>query len=309
MGNKDMLTTGRLPHQVGVVFQETFLPFVIGRLVHNQFGKKVKMPEKSGTVVKWSRMSVPQPQTTPLQEDVDPTPILPSRTDLTAEVVEYGARVRKTGWLDLTEVNQQNAELMEWLMKTFALTIDELDKQMLATTATTQTCANGIETNTDLNAEDLDTVVQTLKNQDAEKVTKMINASTGIGTTPIMPSYVGIISTALYSTLLNVAGFREPKNYGSKTDLFAGEVGATRGIRWIETSRGFVSGGTYRLPILGMNAYGSVKIPGGEKLLGFKTPEQSNSEMNRYSVIYWLSNYVSRILDDLNIVTLLCTAA
>jgi N4-gp56 family major capsid protein len=298
-----------MPHPINVVFEETFLPYVLGLMPHSQFGKKVKMPEKSGVNVKWSRMSVPQAQTTPLQEDVDPTPILPSRTDLEATVVEYGARVRKSGWLDLTEVNQQNSELMEWLMDTFALTIDELDKQMLATTASTVTCSSGSGTATDLNATDLDTVVQTLMNQDAEPITSMMKAATGQGTTPLMPSYVGIINTALWKTLKAVAGFREVKNYASQGDLYEGEIGATDRIRWIGTSRGYVSSSTYRLPILGKNAYGSVKIPGGEKLLGFKTPEQANSEMNRYSVVYWLSNYVSRILNDLNIITVICTAA
>jgi hypothetical protein len=60
---------------------------------------------------------------------------------------------------------------------------------------------------------------------------------------------------------------------------------------------------------MGMNAYGTVKIPGGERVLGFKSAKESNSEMDRYSVVYWKTNYASRILDDLNIVTAICTAS
>ncbi len=307
MGNTAMMTTSRMPHPINVVFQDTFLPYVLGLMPHSQFGKKVKMPANSGVKVKWSRMSPPLPQTTPLQEDVDPNPILATRTDLEATVVEYGTRMRKSGWLDLTEVNQQNAEVMKFMMDTFALTIDELDKQMLATTASTLTCSNGVGVSTDLNATDLDTAVQTLKNQDARRITKMIKPATGQGTTSVMPSYVGITHTELWTTLKGLSGFVEVKNYASTGDLFEGEVGKTDGIRWIESSRAYKSGSTYRLPIIAEDAYGSVKIPGGEKVLGFKPPESAGSEMNRYSVVYWLSNYVSRILNDLNILTVIAT--
>jgi len=307
MAQHNILTTSRLVHPINLFFVDTFLPYVLGKMPHAQFGKKVKMPARSGVKIKWGRLSVPTAQTTPMQEDVDPTPIVPTRTDLEATVVEYGAQVHRSEWLDLTEVTGENAAIMEWLMDTYALTMDELVKQMLATTASTLTFSSGAVTGTDLNATDLDTAVQTLMNQDAERITPMMGASTKVGTTPVMPSYVGIINVALWSTLKGLAGFREVKNYASQGDIYEGELGQTDGIRWIGTTRGYVSSGTYRLPILGKNAYGMVKIPGGEKVLGHKTAEQASSDMDRYSVAYYKTNFVCRILDDLNMLTAICT--
>ena len=302
------MTTARHEHPVNIVFQKMFLAYSLGKMPHSQFGKKVKMPSHSGDTVKWRRFSTPQAQTTPLQEDVDPSPIMPSKTDLTAKVSEYGARTRESGWLNLTGLNQTGTELTKWLADTFKLTIDTLDREMLATTASTYTCSNGSATGTDLNSTDLDIVVQTLMGQNAEPITEMMGAATGQGTTPLMPSYVGIISTALWRTLKACAGWREVKNYADPSDRYPGEVGATDYIRWIMTSRGYVSAGDYYLPILGQKAYGNVRIPGGDKLTGYKPPETAGSEMNRYSVYFWLANYVSRILDDSKLITVICTA-
>jgi N4-gp56 family major capsid protein len=303
-----MMTTSRHEHPVNIVFQQMFLAYTLGKMPHSQFGKKVTMPEHAGDTVKWRRLSEPQAQTTALQEDVDPSPIMPSKTDLEAQVREYGARTRVTGWLKLTGLNQTATELTKWLADTFRLTIDTLDREMLATTASTLTCSNGSATSTDLNATDLDIGVQTLLGQDAEPITDMMGAATGQGTAPLMPSYVGIISTALYRTLKAVAGYREVKNYAEPSDRLDGEIGATDFIRWIMTSRGYVSSSNYYLPIIGQGAYGNVRIPGGDKLTGYKPPETAGSEMNRYSVYFWLANYVSRILDDSKILTVICTA-
>ena len=305
---QNMMTTERHEHPVNIEFQNAFLAYTLGKMPHSQFGKKVSMPEHAGDTCKWRRLSTPTAQTTPLEEDVDPTPIMPSKTDLSATVREYGARVRVSGWLDLTGLTQTGAELTKWLSDTFSLTIDTIDRDMLATTATTLTCSNGATTSTDLNATDLDIAVQTLMGQDAEPITEMVNPMMEQNTSPLMPSYVGIIDTDLWRTLKACAGWREVKHYGSHTQTFDGEVGATDYIRWIMTSRGYVSSGNYRLPIIGKDAYGNVRIPGGDKLTGYKPPETAGSEMNRYSVYFWLANYVSRILDDSKILTVICTA-
>jgi len=313
MANTNMLTTGRMPHQINVTFIDTFLPYVLGKTPHAQFAKKVKMPKKAGTKVKWSRLSPPTAQTTPLLEDSDPNPILPTRTDLEAEVAEYGAQMHKSKWLDLTEINGENAEIMDWMMKGSALTIDELYKQMLATTATTLTASSGATyggSATLMNKTDLDTAIQTLMNQDAEPITNKIYGSPKVGSTGLNECYIGIMNTALWSVAKEMSGWRDAITYGDRTSLYEGELGASSGgrIRWIGTTRGYVSNSTYRCPIIARNAYGGVKIPGGDEVLGFKSAENAGSDMNRYSVVYWLLNQACRILDDLNIITFICTA-
>lgn len=309
MATKNMMTTSRHEHPVNIEFQDQFLAYTIGKTPHSQFAKKVTMPAHAGDTAKWRRFTRPLAQTTPLQETVDPTPIMPGKTDLTAIVREYGARTPVSSWLDLTTVSQTGAELTKWLADTHILTIDTIDREMLATSATSLACSNATTgTVTDLNAVDLDIAVQTLMNQDAEPITPMVQPSMKQSTTPLMPSYVGIIDSALWRTLKAVAGFREVKHYAQGTSTYDGEIGATDFIRWIMTSRGYVSSSTYYLPIIGKDAYGNVRIPGGDKLVGYTPPSEAGSDMNRYAVYYWLANYVSRILDDSKILTLTCTA-
>jgi len=303
-----MMTTDGHEHPVNIEFQNQFLAYKVGATPHSRWAKKTTIGAHKGVKAKWRRFSKPLAQTTPLSETVDPNPIIPGKTDLTAEVLEYGAQTPVSRWLDLTTISQEGAELTKWLADTHTLTIDTLDRETLATGATSLACSNGSATATDLNAIDCDIAVQTLMNQDAMPITSMMGASTKVGTSPLMPSYVGIIDSALWRTLKAVAGFREVKNYASQGDMLENEIGATDFIRWVMTSRGYVSSGTYYLPIIGKDAYGNVRIPGGDKLVGYTSPENAGSDMNRYGVYYWLANYVSRILDDSNILTLTCTA-
>lgn len=307
MTEKNMITTSRFDHPVGVVFQDMFLAYALGLMPHSQFGKKNTMPEHAGTTMKWRRLSTPLAQTTPLDETTDPSPIMPSKTDLSASVVEYGANTLISGWLDLTGLNQNAAELTKWLSDTFRLTIDTLDREVLATGASSYTCANGSPTTTLLNSIDLDIVVQTLLGYNAQPITQRMGAATGQGTSPLMPSFIAIAHTDLWRDLKAVAGFREVKNYADPGDAYEGEVGATDMIRWILTSNGYNSGGSYYCPVIGQDAYGNVRIPGGDKLLGYKPPETAGSRMNRFSIYFWLANYVSRILDDSKILTVICT--
>ena len=308
MAVKNMMTTSRHEHPVNVEFQQQFLAYSLGNMPHSQFAKKVTMPEHKGDTVKWRRFSTPTAQTTPLQETVDPSPIMPGKTDLSAQVSEYGAQTPVSKWLDLTTITQTGTELTKWLADTFRLTIDTIDREMLATSATTLACSNGSAVSTDLNSIDLDIAVQTLFNQDAEPITDMMSASTGQSTSPLPPSYVGIIDSALWRSLKACAGFRDVKNYANPGQALDNEIGATDYIRWVMTSRGYVASSTYYLPIIGKDAYGNVRIPGGDKLTGYTSPENAGSDMNRYAVYYWLANYASRILDDSHILTLTCTA-
>lgn len=311
MAEKNITSTSRLDHPINIYFIQKFLAYAMPRMPHMQFGQKIAMPEHVGDTVKWRRWSKPVAQTTPLDEVTDPSPILPAKTDISATVAEYGARVRWTGWLNVVGLNQETSELTEWLSNQFRLTLDTLCREVLANSASTTTMSSGSPTPTLLNKTDIDTVVRTLLGNDSEQITSLMGASALQTTTPLMPAFIGIAHTDLMHTIEAVAGFKELKNYASTGGAYDGEYGATGMIRWILSTNGYVaSNGTdYYCPIIAKNAYGNINIPGGEDVVGYTPPNEANSEMNRYSVYYWLMNYVCRILDDLKINTIICTAS
>ena len=303
-----MTTTARLDHPVGIHAIQHFLAYMMPKLVHEQFGNAVDMPAGEGKTVKWRRWTAPTAQTTPNLEGIDGSPVVPSKTDLQVDLDRYSAWVKWTEFLDLIGWSQDAKELTDWLSKMAALTRDTLVRETLRNCASSITCSNGSPTATMLNATDLDTAVQTLMGY-GDPITRMITAGRGVGTTPIAPAYIAIGHTDLWSSLLNVAGFREVQVYASTGGAYEGEVGSTRHIRWILTRNAYSSGGTYTIPVLGQDAYGTVKLPAGDQMLGFKPPEQAGSPTNAWSIYFWKLWTASKILDDTRILRLLCTIA
>lgn len=303
---KNIVTTSRLGHPINIFLLKEFLAYAMPLMPHAQFGKSRNMPEHEGDTVEWMRWPAPTAQTTPLGETEEPNPVMPSRTTLTAKVVEYGMKTRWSRWLDMTGLTEDTRELVRWLADHYALTIDVLNREMLANTASTHTNSHGSGTGTLLNSTDFDEVVQALMASIVKPITQLMGASTGQGTTPLPASYVGIFDTDLWIDLKACSGYRDVKSYAAPGQAYEGEIGSVDRIRCILTSNGYKNGNYYYCPIIGQDAYGNVKIPSAEKLLGYKKAEDVG-EMPRYSVYYWLMNYVCRILDSTKIIAMICT--
>jgi N4-gp56 family major capsid protein len=225
---------------------------------------------------------------------------------LQVDLDRYSAWVKWTEWLDLIGWSQDAKQLTEWLADMAAITRDTLVREVLANCASSVTMSNGGGTPTHLNATDLDTAVQTLMGY-ADTITPMITAGKGVGTTPIAPAYIAIGHTDLWSTLINVAGFREVQVYASNGGAYENEVGSTRHIRWLLTRNAKKVSTTYTVPLLGTKAYGTVKLPAGEQMLGYKPPEQSGSPTNAWSIYFYKFWAASKILDDTRMLRLICT--
>lgn len=306
MSENTITTTARLDHPVGIHAIQRFLAYMMPKLVFEQFGDAVDMPTGEGKTVKWRRWTAPTAQTTPNVEGVDGAPVVPSKTDLQVDLDRYSSWVKWTEWLDLIGWSQDAKQLTEWLADMAAVTRDTLVREVLVNCASTVTCSNGGATATHLNATDLDTAVQTLMGY-ADPITAMIGAGRNVATSPIAPAYIAIGHTDLWSTLKNVAGFKEVKSYASTGGAFESEVGSTDHIRWILTRNAKKASTTYNVPLLGTKAYGTVKLPAGDQLLGYKPPEQAGSPTNAYSIYFWKLWMASKILDDTRMLRIICT--
>lgn len=305
-----LTTTGEVDPAVGIFYERTLLQPNFPKYVHNKFAQRFSIASKSGNTIKMRRYSRYSAATTPLSEGITPNGHKQSKVDLLATVSQYGDYCTITDVVDLTvedpnitiEVDRQADQMQN--------TKDQLTRDVLASSASSTTCSNGVSTATDLNRTDIDSVRQTLRGNDADYLTPMIKAGTGQGTSPIASAYWGIFDTDLENDLEDlVDGFKKVENYAAQRTVDPAEWGAAGHVRCLTTTQGYVSSGTYSCPIIAKEAYGVVDIRGGNAksiVKGFGSGGTSDP-LNQRATVGWKMWQVARILNDANIHVLKCT--
>ena len=299
---KNITTVNRIQHPVNMLYLKT-LQTIDPLLTYAKFGQGVSMPMHEGENARWERWDRLATATTPLGT-LDPDPVMPSKTDLTAAVREYGTLVNIHSWLDMTGLGSNQANITQRLKVQMAETLDELCRACLIGSASSATCSNGTGTATFLNRTDIDTAVLALMNEDIAMITPMMGAASGQGTSPIRDAYVAIANTACMKKLEDVEGFKHVSSYADPKDRYPGEWGSIGNTRWILTTKGYYDGSTYYYAtFLGQDAYGTVKIKGGDGPMIYNTALQSNG-LHRYSQLGWKQNYASKILSEVSVYNL-----
>jgi N4-gp56 family major capsid protein len=305
MPDKNMLTTQRHGHPVPESFLG-YLDYQMQHLPHNQFADKYDLKKNSGDIAIWERMSDPYAVTEPLEETSNPAPELIGRTTLSAQTQEYGAFTRVTEWQSITGEKSKGLKFTQWLGDQSSLSIDTLMRDVIRSSASNTTCSTG---GTAFNVTDIDTAVQNMYSANTQELNGRMGAAMQQGTTPLSSGFVMIIHTNLMNTFRNLAGFVEVKNYAKPEEMYDGELGALNRVRIIMTTNAYYSGSNYYCPIIGRNAYGSVKIPGAEDLTVFTPPDIADPELHRWANYGWKTNFAGRILNDNDIHVMIGTAA
>lgn len=295
---RNMMTTSRVDHPINIYYRQKFLRRVMPLMIHDNWGMPATMPMHAGDTFKWRRYDSPLAQTVPLQEGVDPTPVLQGKTDLTSQQREYGAWMKASSWLDLTGTNQDAGQRTEWLADQYRLTIDTLCRAVISGTASSTTCTNGVSVATDFNVTDIETLTETMLGVEARYFMGNVAAGTGQGTSPILPAFVGISHQLLRNDFSAIPGFKYTNQYGSTPTLNPGEFGSITDVRISLTNNAYVSGSNYYLTVIAEEAYGNVKIANADELLIHLTSEQVGSPLKMYSTYGWKATYACKILND-----------
>ena len=169
-----------------------------------------------------------------------------SITDITASVSQYGDFVTLTDVVDYESTDPVLMEAGEVLGEQAGDTIDQLTRDVLNAgtsvtyggdaTSTAEVAAGDVVTTTLVNA-----AVLTLKNNNAKKLKRMVNLSTGYASSPLDAAFVGVVHTNLTATIKAFSGFVKIENYASKADIMPGEFGYYNNVRFIETTNAKVS--------------------------------------------------------------------
>lgn len=301
----NMTTTAQLSPAVREYYDRLLLMTAYPQLVHTKFGQKRVLPKKMGDTIVFRRYARLATVPVPLQDGITPPGAQLSATDIKARVDFYGNFVIFTNQVALTVEDRVLNESSRLLAQNFGQTMDEITRDVLASTTSVTQCSQGTNGNTpsELTAVDIFSAVQTLLNNDAKMISEIIGGSTKISTQPVRPAFWGIIDTALLDDLELVTDFVSSSNYAGTQTVLDEEWGSTRNVRWLYTSVGKVSTAAtpvYSNIILGKEAYAVVQLGGstGEFYVEPLGSGGSADPLHQRGSVGWQHPFVCRILND-----------
>lgn len=295
-------------------YDRTLLYRAVPLFVHTKFAQVRDIPRNGGTnTIKFRRYGNLSAATTALTEGVTPTGSSLSITDVSATVAQYGDYITITDVIDYESKDPVLVEAAEILGDQMGDTLDQLTRDVLAAGSVvyysgTSSSSRATVGATDLiDADDIKIAVRTLKVAKAKKVTRMINASTGIATEPVNAAYIGFCHPNTSYTLKGLTGFVPVEKYASTMQVMEGEIGKLDEVRFIESTNCKVFAGegessidVYATIILGMDAYGITRIS-GEAIKNIIKPlgsAGSSDPLDQRATSGWKATFVAKILND-----------
>lgn len=298
-------TTAVLPPAVREYYDRLLLMTAYPALVHTRFAQKRTLPKKSGDTIVFRRYARLSTVPIPLVDGVTPPGASLSATDISARVDFYGNFVTITNQVELTVEDRVLNESARLLAQNLAQTMDEVTRDVLASTSSVLACANGSNGNTptELTKADIDAAVKTLLGNDAEMISEVIEGRDAFGTAPIRPAFFAYLDTDLLDDLEGVSNFVSSSEYASVQRVLENEWGATGNVRWLYTSVGSVSSASpavYNNFIIGKEAYAVVHL-GSEAGDFYVEPLGSAGAadpLHQRGTVGWQHPFVARILND-----------
>jgi len=307
-----------IPAEVNNFYDRTLLERAMPLMLHTRWAQVRDLPKNAGTkVIKFRRYGNLTAATTPLTEGVTPAGSQLSVTDITATVAQYGDYVTVS---DVVTYESEDAVLMEAaeiLGDQNGDTIDQLCRDVMNAGTGAVYSGSGNTATADVASGDvitlanLDSVIATLKANNARKITRQINASTGYATSPIKAAFISIVhpSIAVKIRTLAVASsqWTSVEKYASQAGVMEGEIGAYEDIRFVETNNAKVKTGegtsnidVYCTLVFGANAYGITRVS-GEALKNIVKPLGSggtNDPLEQRATSGWKATFVAKILNE-----------
>jgi len=307
-------TKAVLPPAVREYYDRLLLMTAYPALVYTRFAQKRVLPEKNGDTIVFRRYSRLSTVPIPLVDGITPPGAPLSATDIKAQVSFYGNFVTITNQVELTVEDRVLNESARLLAQNLAQTMDEVTRDVLASTSSVLQCANGTNGNTptELTKADLDAAIKTLLGNDAEMISAVIEGRDAFATAPVRPAFFGYLDTDLLDDLEGVSNFLSSANYPNNQRVLDNEWGSTSNIRWLYTSVGSVSSATpavYNNMIIGKEAYAVVHLGSetGEFYVEPLGSAGSADPLHQRGSVGWQHPFVSRILNDAFMLNLTAT--
>lgn len=305
-------TRTQIPVEVDAAYQRTLLERVVNFFTFTKWAQVRDIQRNGGTnTVRFRRYGNLTAKTTALTEGVTPEGSQLSVTDITASTAQYGDYVTITDKVSMETQDPILTETIEIQGDQAKDTLDQLTRDVLAA-GTSVFYANGVAGRSSVAANvataDYRKIARSLAKNGAKKITRIVSATDGVGTTPIDACYIAIISPETYYDLKGNSDFVPVRKYPKPDQAMEGEVGSLDEFRFIMTNNAKVfagagSGGVavHVDIILAANAYGISRIS-GEALKSIFKPlgsGGSNDPLDQRQTQGWKGTFVAKRLNEL----------
>lgn len=188
-------------------------------------------------------------------------------------------------------------------------------RNMLQSTASFINCVGGTDGDvpTEITRSDIDTVVRTLRGNNAYSFLTGIDGENKFGTAPVRDAYFGLGHTDLIGQLDNVQGFIQKWNYPNQQSTLDPEWGTVANIRFLLSSIGSITpnasllgASVYNIFVEGREAFAAIEQDGYSAQFIYRPPIYDGPLALNASVGYKFAE-VPRITNDTWVFNLRCT--
>src|SRR5258708_10575286 len=304
--------TGQVTFAVNNYYDRLLLERSVPAFVQNRFAEVRDIPQGNTNIIKFRRYTNLTAATTPLVQGVTPAGSQLSITDLTATVQQYGDYVTLTDFLEMTTLDPVLNETTNLQADQVGDTLDQLTRDVLVAGtnvfyASTATARNQVSAAMKFTVTEAKNVVKLLKEQQAQRVTEMIDPTTGIATQGIMPAYIAFVNPDTTRDLKDDSAFKQISSYPRPEQILPDEVGAIDEIRCIEstnckifTAAGLSSVNVYATMIIAKRSYAITRISGEALHMVIKPLGSAGSAdpLDQRSTVGWKATHVAVRLNE-----------
>jgi N4-gp56 family major capsid protein len=196
-------------------------------------------------------------------------------------------------------------------------TEDQLMRDMLQSTASFINCTNGTngDNPTEITRPDIDTVIRTLRGNNAYSFLSGVEGDLKFGTAPVRDAYFALGHTDMIGQLDNVNGFIQKWNYPMQESTLDAEWGSVANARYLLSSIGSITpnasllgANVYNIFHTGREAFAAIEQDGYSAQFIYRPPIYDGPLALNASVGYKFAE-VPRITNDTWVFNLRCTLA
>lgn len=304
-----------IPQELTEWIDKVYLVNTRPKLLWNLFADRdhETMPLHEGTVIRFDRLMSLPVALTPLTVATTPAADDITMQKVNSTIHQYGSFLQLSDYVDLTnDRNPWLTRLAKLQSTQIAETKDTLAKNVLIAGASATTCdlSLGTPSSTTLDAA-LATARSSLLTNNAEKISEVIKASTGVGTVPIAPAYFAICHTDILPWLESDANWTPVQDYPSQKPIREGEMGAIGNVRFLLSTNGDAtynagSAGSpaatdvYNIIIFAQHAYATTRLAGGNlsSIINQLGSGGATDPLSQRGSLGWKMFQATEILDD-----------
>jgi N4-gp56 family major capsid protein len=311
-------TTSVLPAPVQQSFSFKLLSVAVPYMIHKIPADLKAMPRNGGTTLRMRRYNPLATAPVPLgNSGITPPPQQLTAINIDAKMDFYGTYILLNEQVTLQNQDPVLNEATQRLGVSLRQTEDQLMSSMLASTASFINCVGGTngDVPTEITRSDIDTVIRTLRGNNAYSFVTGLQGEDRFGTAPVRDAYFGLGHTDMIGQLDNVSGFIQKWNYPNQASTLDAEYGNVANVRYLLSSIGSTTpnasllGATvYNIFHVGREAYAAIEQDGYSAQFIYRPPIYDSALALNASVGYKFAE-VPRIQNDTWVFNLRCTLA